>query len=120
MKGHKTTGLKPRLKAMEEYAEAPSLAVSTDVADNLPACSGFGYDPEWWVHEHLGRCKKDCPHGLAVHICRYHCPLLGKCQEMAAEYPNAWPGMVVGGMIWAPSDSRVTQYQPKMKMRCEA
>lgn len=86
----------------------------------LAACSGHGYDPEWWVTEHVGRCHKSCPHGLAAHICLNHCPVLKECQEMAAMNPDQWAGMVIGGLIW---DSRPSQrgfHAPPLRLSCEA
>lgn len=87
---------------------------------NDPYCSRPDYDPEWWVHEHPGRCTKDCSHGLAAHICRDHCPLQQACQEMAAQDPKRWQGMVVGGMMWSANQFRRKVSQPPLKTRCSA
>jgi hypothetical protein len=67
--------------------------------DPLTACSAADYDPEWWVHEHSGRCPMDCPHRLALHICLRHCPLLERCRDLAVVEVEVWEGMVMGGML---------------------
>lgn len=85
-----------------------------------PACSDPNNDPEWWVLEHPGRCHRFCPHGLAAHICLNHCPLLKQCQDMAAENPSMWTGMVVGGMMWNNRRSQRRWQAPPMRIRCEA
>jgi len=65
------------------------------------ACSSGDYDPEWWSHEHVGRCSTGCPHVLAAHICLNHCPSMQRCQEIAAMNPSIWAGMVIGGMMYS-------------------
>lgn len=84
------------------------------------ACSKPGYDPEWWVFEHPGRCTRLCAHSLAAHICLNHCPVLQQCQEMAALNPDMWAGMVVGGMIWDGRKSKRMFVQPPYRSHCEA
>lgn len=51
------------------------------------ACRGEDVDPEWWA---------DRP-GLAVHICRCHCPVRYRCDAWAAG--QMWRGLVVGGWL---------------------
>lgn len=51
------------------------------------ACRAEDVDPEWW---------SDTP-GLAVHICRKHCPVRAKCD--AAARGLQWHGLVVGGYL---------------------
>ncbi len=85
-----------------------------------PACSHPMYDPEWWVMEHPGRCNRFCPHTLAAHICRSHCPLQKECLEMAARRPEMWAGIVIGGMIWNARPSKRRFEQPPARLKCEA
>jgi hypothetical protein len=86
------------------------------------ACRNPGYDPEWWVHEHRGRCHRWCTHGLAAHICLNHCPLLEMCQEAGANNPKAFDGVVLGGMFWwmGTNSGRRPVTQPPHRERCEA
>ena len=64
-----------------------------------PLCAHEGYDPEWWVHDHLGQCTASCPHRLASHICQQHCQLTEQCQSEVMQYPEDWVGSVVGGLM---------------------
>ena len=94
--------------------------MTSGVDPSLAACGSSGYDPEWWVAEHVGRCHKGCAHGIAAHICRSHCPVLAQCQEMAALNPDQWNGMVVGGLIWDSRPSKRAFQQPPLRLSCEA
>jgi hypothetical protein len=77
-------------------------------------------DPEWWTSDHVGRCESYCAHGLAVHICVSHCPVLAQCQEMAATNSKEWGGIVIGGLMWNPGKGQRVLRQPPRRTRCEA
>lgn len=51
------------------------------------ACRNEGVDPEWW---------SDTP-GLAVHICRRHCPVRARCDQWAEG--KTWHSMVIAGYL---------------------
>lgn len=91
-----------------------------DTETDRPLCSSPGYDPEWWTLLHPGRCDRFCPHGLAAHICLNHCPLLARCQDMAALNLEVFSGMVVGGLIWDSRPSKKEFRQPPLRLQCEA
>jgi hypothetical protein len=88
------------VKASVESSAVPSRLYGQRTGRPDPACAAGDYDPEWWVHDHLGPCSKDCPHTLAVHICLWHCPVVQRCQELAVDTHHLWAGMVMGGMLW--------------------
>lgn len=70
--------------------------------------------------DHPGRCNKYCPHSLAAHICLNHCPLLEACQDMAAQHPEEWTGMVIAGKIWNNRPSRKKFEAPPVRIKCES
>lgn len=66
------------------------------------ACRAEDVDPEWWAHTP----------GLAVHICRSHCPVRAKCDAEAEGHQ--WSGLVIGGYLRTEGSTR-SQVQPVEK-----
>lgn len=62
------------------------------------ACHGPGVDPDWWWPTEHG--TPTAATRMAVHICRQHCPVIGRCDQHTQEHPPSHP-VVLGGQRYA-------------------